>query len=122
MNYEKIDVCEKNCILFWKEHKDNTECMHYGRSRYVKVINEDGASITTTVVVKQLHYIPMQKNGATNEVAHDSKDVDIILHPVDAKAWNTLDHFDPEFARDPKIVRVGLSTDGFHPYSSDSTA
>jgi hypothetical protein len=42
MNYEKIDACEKNCMLFWKEHKDDTECMHYGRSRYVKVINEDG--------------------------------------------------------------------------------
>jgi hypothetical protein len=46
MNYEKIDVCERNCMLFWKEHKDDTECMHYGRSRYVKVVNEDGASVT----------------------------------------------------------------------------
>jgi hypothetical protein len=26
MNYEKIDACEKNCMLFWKEHKDDTEC------------------------------------------------------------------------------------------------
>jgi hypothetical protein len=41
----------KNCILLWKEHKNNTECMHCGRSRYVKVINEDGASVTTKVVV-----------------------------------------------------------------------
>jgi hypothetical protein len=24
MKYEKIDVCEKNCMLFWKEHKDDT--------------------------------------------------------------------------------------------------
>jgi hypothetical protein len=52
MNYEKIDVCERNCMLFWKEHKDNTECMYCSRSRYEKVINEDGASITTEVVVK----------------------------------------------------------------------
>jgi hypothetical protein len=59
MNYEKIDVCERNYMLFWKEHKDNTECMHYGRSRYVKVINEDGASVSTQVVVKQLHYMPI---------------------------------------------------------------
>jgi hypothetical protein len=54
MNYEKIDVCERNCLLFWKEHKDDTECMHCGRFRYVKVINEDGTIITTKVVVKQL--------------------------------------------------------------------
>jgi hypothetical protein len=32
LNYEKIDVCEKKCIFFWKEHKDDTECMHCGRS------------------------------------------------------------------------------------------
>jgi hypothetical protein len=52
MNYEKIDACEKNCMLFWKEHKDDNEFMHCGRSRYVKVINEDKASVTTKVPVK----------------------------------------------------------------------
>jgi hypothetical protein len=57
MDYKKIDACEKNYMLFWKEHKDDTECMHYSRSRYVKVINEDGASVTTKVAVKRLCYI-----------------------------------------------------------------
>jgi hypothetical protein len=56
MNYEKIDVCERNCMLFWKEHKDDIECIHCG-SRYVKVVNIDGASITTLVTVKQLRYM-----------------------------------------------------------------
>jgi hypothetical protein len=59
MNYEKIDVCERNFMLFRKEHKDNTECMQCGRSRYVKVVNENGASVTTKVVVKQVHYMPI---------------------------------------------------------------
>jgi hypothetical protein len=57
MNYEKIDVCKKNCMLFWKEHKDNIECMNCGRSKYVKVVNKDGASVTTKVAVKQPHYM-----------------------------------------------------------------
>jgi hypothetical protein len=52
MNYEKIDVCEKNCMLYCKEYKNDTECMHCGRSKYVKVVNKDGASATTKVVVK----------------------------------------------------------------------
>jgi hypothetical protein len=30
MNYEKIDVCERNYMLFLKEHKDDIECMHWG--------------------------------------------------------------------------------------------
>jgi hypothetical protein len=46
-------------MLFCKEHKDDTECMHCDRSRYVKVVNEDGASVTTKVAVKQLRYMPI---------------------------------------------------------------
>jgi hypothetical protein len=41
-------------MLFWKEHKDDTKCMHCGRSKYVKVINKDGVSITTKVVVDMM--------------------------------------------------------------------
>jgi hypothetical protein len=59
MNYEKIDVCKKNYILFWKENKDDTEYMHCSRSKYVKVVNEDGSSITIKVAMKQLHYMPI---------------------------------------------------------------
>jgi hypothetical protein len=49
----------KKCMLFWNEHKDDIECMHCGRSRYMKVVSEDGASVTTKVVVKQLRYMPI---------------------------------------------------------------
>jgi hypothetical protein len=136
MNYENIDACEQNCMLFSKEHKDDTEYMHYGRSRYVKVINEDGASITTKVAVKQLRYIPimsrLKRLFLCEETVHqmrwhkegvrDSKDVDIMSHPADAEAWQTLDCFDPEFVRDLRSVHLGLSMDGFQPYSSNSTA
>jgi hypothetical protein len=59
MNYKKIDFYERNCMLFCKGHKDDTECMHCDRSRYVKVVNEDGASVTTKVAVKQLRYMPI---------------------------------------------------------------
>jgi hypothetical protein len=134
MNYEKIDVCEKNCMLFWKEHKDDTECMHCDRSRYVKVRNEDGVSVTTKVAIKQLRYIPitprLKQLFLSEEIAkqmrwhhegkHESEDPDIMSHPADSEAWQTLDRFDPEFARDPRSVRLGLSTNGFHPHSTDS--
>jgi hypothetical protein len=33
--------------------------MHYGRSRYVNAVNEDGVFVTTKVVTKQLCYIPI---------------------------------------------------------------
>jgi hypothetical protein len=43
-----------------------------------------------------------------------------MSHPADSEARQALDHFDPEFARDPRSVRLGLSTDGFHPHSTNS--
>jgi hypothetical protein len=43
-----------------------------------------------------------------------------MSHPADGKAWQALDRFDPEFARGPRSVRLGLSTDGFQPHNIDS--
>jgi hypothetical protein len=110
--------------------------MYCGRSRYVKVINEDGATVTTKVVLKQLCYIPItprlkwlflceetvQQMMWHKEGIRDSEDADIISYSADVEDWHALGHFDPEFIRDPKSVRLGLSTDGFQPYSSDSIA
>jgi hypothetical protein len=100
MNYEKIDVCKRNCMLFWKEQKDDTKYMHYSRSRYVKVVNEDGASVTTKVVVKQLCYMPVTPRlkwlYLSEEIAKqlrrhkegkcDSEDPDIMSHPANIEA------------------------------------
>jgi hypothetical protein len=52
MNNEKIDLCKKNCMLFCKDHKDDTECMHCGMSRYVKVVKEDEVFVTTKMATK----------------------------------------------------------------------
>jgi hypothetical protein len=50
------------------------------------------------------------------------QDPDIMMHPSDGDAWKALDRFDPEFARDARSVRLGLSTDGFTPYDNSSTS
>jgi hypothetical protein len=110
--------------------------MYCSRSIYVKVINEDGSSVTIKVVVKQLRYIPttpkLKQLFLCNEMTHqmrwhkegicDREDTDIMSYPADVEAWQALDRFDPEFVRDPTSVRLGLSMDGFQPYNSDSTA
>jgi hypothetical protein len=52
MNYKKIDVCEDNCMLFWKEYEAATHCQKCGKSRYAEVLKEDGTTFATKVVVK----------------------------------------------------------------------
>jgi hypothetical protein len=108
--------------------------MHYGKSRYVKVRNKDVVSITTKVAAKQLRYIPItprlkqlflseeivKQMRWHHEGKRESEDLDIMFHLVDSEAWQTLDRFDPEFARDSSSVCLDLSTDGFQPHNTDS--
>jgi hypothetical protein len=47
MDYEKINVCQNSCMLFWKEHKDKKQCLKCGKPRYIKVVNDDGETMTT---------------------------------------------------------------------------
>jgi hypothetical protein len=55
------------------------------------------------------------------EGKRDSKNSDIMSHHADTEAWKAMNHFDPEFARDPSSVHLGLSTDGFQPHSEASS-
>jgi hypothetical protein len=96
----------------------------------VKVVNEDGVSVTTKVAVKRFCYMhvtlwlkrlylseeTVKQMMWHKEGNRDSKDSDIILHPVDVVAWHALDRFDS-----PKSVHLGLSTNGFQPHSTDSS-
>jgi hypothetical protein len=45
----------------------------------------------------------------------DSEDPDIMLHPTNTEAWEALDRFDSEFARNPRSVPLSLSTEASHP-------
>jgi hypothetical protein len=42
MEYEKIDGCKDNCMIFYKEHKNETTCLKYGKPRFVDVVIKDG--------------------------------------------------------------------------------
>lgn len=43
-----------------------------------------------------------------------------IRHPKDGKAWKSFDSRFPDFAADPRNVRLGLASDGFNPFGSMS--
>ena len=55
---------------------------------------------------------------------HASKSTNegILRHPSDSKAWKTFNLKHPQFALDPRNVRLGLATNGFNPYGNLSTS
>jgi hypothetical protein len=44
----------------------------------------------------------------------------VMGHPSDGEEWKVLDRFDISFASDARNVRLGLATDGFDPFSTNS--
>jgi hypothetical protein len=121
IDYEKIDACKDNCILFYEEHKDETECLKYGKSRFIEVVNKDSEKVTMKVAHKQLRYMPLtpqmkqlfvSKKTARHMRWHKEgvcENDQVMVHLSDSEAWKALDDFDADFARD--------ATDGFSPYN-----
>ena len=50
----------------------------------------------------------------------NSKDNDVMHHPVDNKAWQEFDKTHPQFAGDVRNVRLGLAENGFNPFGNMS--
>jgi hypothetical protein len=59
MECEKIDVCKDNCMIFYKEHKDEMKCLKCGKSRFIEDVNEDGEKVMTKTAHKHLHYMSL---------------------------------------------------------------
>ncbi|KAL0560440.1 hypothetical protein IC582_000845 [Cucumis melo] len=47
---------------------------------------------------------------------------DVLRHPADAEGWKHFDSEFPDFASDPRNVRLGLASDGFNPFGQMSTS
>jgi hypothetical protein len=134
MEYKKIDVCKDNCMIFYKEHKNETKCLKCGKPRSVEVINEDGEKVTIKTAHKQLRYIPLtpqmkqlfiSKKTARHMRWHKEgvcENDQVMVHPSDSEAWKALDDFDPDFARDARNVRIGLAMDGLSMYNMSASS
>jgi hypothetical protein len=121
MDYEKIDICQDNLMLFWKEHINEKKCLKYEKSRFVKVINDDGQEVMTRIAYKQLRYMSftprlkwlfISKKTVMHMIWYkegEHENNNMIMHLSDGEAWKTLDKFDSDFVRDARnIVYVDI--------------
>ncbi|KAK9062153.1 hypothetical protein SSX86_019339 [Deinandra increscens subsp. villosa] len=124
LEYEKIHACENDCVLFWNEHKDASECPTCGTSRWKKN--------TKNVPRKVLWYFPpiprFRRMFSSPEIAHDltwhaqGKVIDgKLTHPRDSPSWKLVDNTWKEFGRENRNLRLALSADGINPHKSLSS-
>lgn len=123
---ESIHVCKFDCALFWKENANLQNCPKCGTSRY------DEKKQDSKKPVKVLRYFPitsrLKRLYASRHTANDmqwhdrdrAKEEGVLRHPADGKAWKHFDTMFPDFAKDPRNVRLGLASDGFNPFGTMS--
>ncbi|CAL1399254.1 unnamed protein product [Linum trigynum] len=137
LGYEKIDVCPNNCMLFWRENIKERECLQCGESRYVDDESRGPDPPTKKRKKKEkpkkvLWWFPLkprlQRLFMCSKTAslmrwHFDKRVDdgCLRHPADARAWKDFDARYPDFAKEPRNIRLGLATDGFNPFRNLSS-
>ncbi|XP_021848834.2 uncharacterized protein [Spinacia oleracea] len=136
LSYQKIDACVNDCMLYWKENEKLNACDICGASRW-KSNKHNGEekckSNGKRIPHKTLRYFPLKprlqrlfmcsKTASLMTWHHGKKKKDgTMRHPVDGTAWESFDTEHPNFASDPRNVRLGLASDGFQPFANSNTS
>ncbi|XP_062114422.1 uncharacterized protein LOC133825508 [Humulus lupulus] len=130
LGYESIHVCEHDCCLFYKEHSTKETCPICGSSRWISPEKTDGKKVPHKVMryfpltprLKRLYNSRLTAKQMLWHYTGKSKDDGIMRHPVDGLAWKDFDAKHPDFASEPRNVRLGLAADGFNPFGNMSQA
>ncbi|XP_029128330.1 uncharacterized protein LOC114916203 [Cajanus cajan] len=133
---KRIDYCVDGCMLFYdneygKNDGELIECRFCHKPRYRN--HNTGTTNKKPVPVKAMFYLPiiprlqrmfasMQTAGQMTWHYDNRRSSGILRHPSDGEAWKHFDRVHPDFAIDPRNVRLGLCSDGFTPYIQASTA
>ena len=123
LNYNTIHACKNGHCLFRNELKDAKECPQCKESQYVP--NSD------SIPVKVLRHFPLiprllrmyrckrLAELMTWHVEGKSND-NKVRSVVDSKAWKHVDTRWPDFAKEPRNLRLALILDGVNPFSNQS--
>ncbi|XP_062076592.1 uncharacterized protein LOC133781568 [Humulus lupulus] len=127
MGYQSIHVCKYDCSLFYNEHASKHSCHVCGSSRWVNE-KKKGKKVPHKVMRYFLLTPRLKRMYSSRHTANDMlwhhtgrsiKD-GVMRHPVDRSAWKYFDATHPDFAKDPRNVRLGLAADGFNPFDNMS--
>jgi hypothetical protein len=128
LGYTAIHVCPNNCILFRRQYEKLDQCPVCEASRWK---DTNGNKRIPEKVLRHFPIIPrLRRMFSKKELAEDAqwhlrkrRPVNGEMnHPADGEAWKDFDRTFPEFASDPRNLRLGLATDGFNPFSQLSSS
>ncbi|GJZ50897.1 zinc finger, PHD-type containing protein [Tanacetum coccineum] len=126
LGYESIHACVNDCFLFRGDANNDVHfCLVRNTSRW-KDSNTPGKKVPKKVLryfpiiprlqrlYKSSHTAKEMTWHATGKCTEPGK----MQHPVDGRAWKDFDTKYPDFAAEPRNVRLGLAADGFNPFGN----
>uniref|UniRef100_A0A2N9FEG8 Transposase-associated domain-containing protein n=1 Tax=Fagus sylvatica TaxID=28930 RepID=A0A2N9FEG8_FAGSY len=137
LDYEKIDACINDYVLYRNEYASLEQCPICMESRWKSMENNAENESDEDVIGKNknkkkvpqkiLRYFPLtprlQRLFMTKRIASDMRwhkegrvNDGVLRHPANSMAWKRLDKIHSWFALDSRNVRLGLATDGFNPF------
>jgi len=133
LEYQKIPCCRNGCMLFWKESENLENCTTCKMSKW----KEDNGMIDGTSrkpkkkpakvlrwfpLIPRLQRLFMSHHTASHMQWHANERTKdgVLRHPADGEDWKTFDARYPDFASEPRNVRLGLASHGFNPYGNMS--
>ncbi|XP_048632974.1 uncharacterized protein LOC125607181 [Brassica napus] len=125
---QKIDVCVKNCMLFWKEDAKLVSCRFCGEDRYYpnngKGKNKAKQRMFYMPIADRLKRLYQLEATASNMRWHKEHVTPEgeMHHPSDAIAWKHFNEVYPGFAAESRNIYLCLSTDGFNPIGMNGEA
>lgn len=124
LSSERIDCCEKGCMLFYKDDAALENCKFCNQARYKEVTNVKRKKVP----VKSMHYLPLiprlkRLYASMSSAPHmrwhyeHKRPPGVLCHPSDGEAWKHVDRVFPDFVGEPRNIRLGLCSDGFTPFA-----
>ncbi|XP_020426545.1 uncharacterized protein LOC109950821 [Prunus persica] len=99
LHYDKIDACNNDCIIYYKEHANRTQCPT------CKLLRWKRQGKGSKKKGKRVPWKDRVKDG-------------VLRHPADYEAWKSFNQIHESFGMEPRNVRLGLATDGFNPFGN----
>ncbi|XP_052627699.1 uncharacterized protein LOC111897517 [Lactuca sativa] len=96
LEVERIHACPNNSMLYRKEFENKHNCVFCGALRY-------------------------KRKKDLDEVDDDVKKMDHWLKCCDSPQWRNIDKKYPQFGKEMRNIRFGLSSDGINPFGNISS-
>nr|GEV33220.1 RNA-directed DNA polymerase, eukaryota [Tanacetum cinerariifolium] len=126
LGYRSIHACVNDCFLFWGDNKKDVHfCPVCKTSKW-----KDSNTPRKKVPKKVLHYfLIIPRLQCLYKSSHTAKEMNWhatgkctepgkMQHPIDGRAWKNFDTKYPNFAKEPRNVRLGLAANGFNPFDN----